>query len=80
LRGEVAIVRVEGELPAPDEALSPIAPIPDPQNEPALVPPEPVPGGASPLTITVRVEAEQAAGEDIPTDARPRERLRVGGS
>jgi hypothetical protein len=80
LQGEVAIVWVEGELPAPHEALSPITPIPDPQNGPTLVPSEPVSGGASPQTIIVRVEAEQAAGEDQPAGEGLRKRLRLGGS
>jgi hypothetical protein len=80
LQRDVVVVRVEGKLRAPAEALSPVVPIPDPHNEPTLAPPEPLSGEATPRMIVVRVEAEQTAAADLPTGEGPRERPRAGGS
>lgn len=64
--GQILVVRVDGEVPAPGEPLSALVPIPEPQGEPTAAPPGCRASGSGPQTILVQVDGEQVAGNAPP--------------
>ena len=71
--GQIVVLRVEGEVPAPGELLPATVPTPEPRGEPTPAPPEPpvrLASASRPQTIVVDVDAEQAAEAGLPANHR----------
>jgi hypothetical protein len=69
--GQIVVVRVEGEVPAPGELLPAMVPTPEPQDEPTPAPPEPpmrLARAWGPHTIVLEVDAEQTPEAGLPAD------------